>query len=71
MAISWDDSDFNWSRDGAFLDTKYPFVIHAELNAVLNSSIKDLRDCTIYVTKFPCNECAKVLSQDGEMFFTQ
>ncbi len=59
------DDEFPWAREGNFLDTKYPFVCHAELNAVLNSSAIDLHGCTIYVALFPCNECAKVIIQSG------
>ena len=50
--------------EGEFLDRKYPYVVHAELNAILNS-IKSLKNCTIYVTHFPCNECAKAIVQSG------
>jgi dCMP deaminase len=59
------DDELPWSRDGAFLDTKYPYVCHAELNAVLNSISYDLRNCRIYVGLFPCNECTKVIIQAG------
>ena len=59
-----DDDTFPWDRDGDFLDTKYPYVVHAELNAILNS-IQDLEGCTIYVSLFPCNECAKAIIQSG------
>jgi len=59
------DDDLPWDRDGDYLDTKYPFVCHAELNAVLNSITFDLRDCRIYVALFPCNECTKVIIQAG------
>lgn len=58
------DDEFPWERDGEFLDTKYPYVCHAELNAILNS-IKSLKGCTIYVDLFPCNECAKSIIQSG------
>lgn len=58
------DDDFPWDRDGAFQDTKYPYVVHAELNAILNSK-QDLRGCSIYVSLFPCNECAKAIIQSG------
>jgi len=40
-------------------------VCHAEINAVLNKNSSDLKDCTIYVTLFPCNECAKMIIQSG------
>lgn len=59
------DDKFPWSRDGDYLDTKYPYVCHAELNAVLNSISFHLRDCRIYVALFPCNECTKVIIQSG------
>lgn len=60
-----DDDDFPWNREGANnLETKYPFVCHAELNAILNST-RDLKGCTIYVALFPCNECAKAIIQSG------
>ncbi len=58
------DDDFPWERNGDFLDTKYPYVVHAELNAILNS-IQNLKGCTIYVSLFPCNECAKAIIQSG------
>ena len=58
------DKCYPWQREGEFLDTKYPFVVHAELNAILNS-IMPLKGCTIYVSLFPCNECAKAIIQSG------
>ncbi len=58
------DDDFPWEREGEFLETKYPYVCHAELNAILNS-IKNLKNCTLYVALFPCNECAKAIIQSG------
>jgi len=59
------DDDMPWSRDGNFLESKYAYVCHAELNAVLNAISTDLRQCRIYVTLFPCNECVKVIMQSG------
>ena len=59
-----EDTDFPWEREGEFLDTKYPYVCHAELNAILNS-IKSLKDCVIYVALLPCNECSKAIIQSG------
>ncbi len=56
------DASFSWEREGE--DTKYPYVVHAELNAILNS-IKDLHGCRIYTTLFPCSECAKAIVQAG------
>jgi len=58
------DDELPWSRSGELLDTKYPYVCHAELNAVINS-IANLAGCTIYTALFPCNECAKVIIQSG------
>ena len=58
------DEDFPWGREGGFLDTKYAFVVHAELNAILNSP-RSVSGCTIYVSLFPCNECAKAIIQSG------
>lgn len=58
------DDDFPWDRDKDFLNSKYAYVCHAELNAILNST-KNLKDCTIYVDLFPCNECAKSIIQSG------
>jgi len=58
------DEEFPWEREGDFLKTKYPFVMHAEQNAILNS-IKKLRNCSIYVGLFPCHECAKAIIQSG------
>lgn len=59
-----EDNEFPWKREGEFLETKYPYVCHAELNAILNS-IKSLKNCTIYVALFPCNECSKAIIQSG------
>jgi len=58
------DEEFPWEREGEFLETKYPFVMHAEQNAILNS-IKRLKNCLIYVGLFPCHECAKAIIQSG------
>ena len=57
------DDEFPWDREGA--ETKYPFVVHSELNAILNACGRDLRGSRIYVTLFPCNECAKAIIQSG------
>ena len=54
-----------WSRDGAPMDTKYLYVCHAELNAILNYGGGSIRGATVYSTLFPCNECAKALIQAG------
>lgn len=63
----FDDDHFPWAREGKSLDTKYPYVCHAEMNAVLNfrGTKKDLENAKIYVDLFPCNECAKIIIQSG------
>lgn len=61
-----DDDVFPWERDGEnSYDTKYPYVCHAELNAILNNRGADLEGCSIYVALFPCCECAKAIIQSG------
>ena len=64
MPTGIDDHKIPWGREGERLETKYPYVCHAELNAILNSN-HDLKGSTLYVTLFPCNECAKALIQAG------
>ena len=59
------DEDFPWERSGDDYDTKYPYVCHAELNAILNNAGGNLKGCKIYVALFPCNECAKAIIQCG------
>ena len=59
------DDAFPWERSGAENETKYPYVVHAELNAVLNANGRDLRGSKLYVALFPCNECAKAIIQSG------
>lgn len=59
------DDEFPWEKEGEMLNTKYPFVVHAELNAILNAKGKNLSGCKIYVALFPCNECAKAIIQSG------
>ena len=63
----FDDDKFPWNREGDNLDTKYPYVCHAELNAIINynGSRMNLRNSKIYVLLFPCNECAKMIIQSG------
>ena len=60
-----DDDEFPWDRSGDEYDTKYPYVCHAELNAILNNGGRNLNGCKIYVALFPCNECAKAIIQSG------
>lgn len=59
------DDNFPWAREGQMLETKYPFVVHSELNAILNYRGGSLENTKIYVTLFPCNECAKAIIQAG------
>ena len=59
------DDDFPWEREGEELETKYPFVTHSELNAILNYRGGSLEGAKIYVSLFPCNECAKAIIQAG------
>ena len=59
------DDEFPWNRDESKGDTKYQYVVHAELNAILNASGKSLAGSTLYVGLFPCNECAKAIIQAG------
>lgn len=65
LPIGCDDDEFPWYRQGEFLETKYPYICHAELNAILNNIGMDLRGCKIYTALFPCNECAKAIIQSG------
>ena len=58
------DDEYPWDR-GEGLDSKYLYVCHAELNAILNCNTSSVRGCTVYVTLFPCNECAKAIIQSG------
>ena len=64
LPIGCSDDEFPWDREGGMLETKYAFVVHAELNAILNST-RNLHGCTLYVSLFPCNECAKAIIQSG------
>ncbi len=60
-----DDDAFPWEREGDFQNSKYAYVCHAELNAILNNPGTSLKGCRIYVALFPCNECAKAIIQSG------
>ncbi len=62
MPIGCSDLVFPWTSDGSYYDQKYAYVVHAELNAILNASAP-LDGCTVYTTLFPCNECAKAIIQ--------
>jgi dCMP deaminase len=59
-----DDDQYPWENTGDFLDTKYPYVVHAEPNAILNAT-SSLEGSTLYVSLFPCHECAKLIIQSG------
>lgn len=64
----FDDEAFPWSRDHEDdLETKYPYVVHAERNAILNfrGSLREFEGASVFVTHFPCNECAKEIVQAG------
>ena len=65
MPIGCSDDDMPWEREGAPLETKYMYVCHAELNAILNNAHGNLHGARVYVTLFPCNECAKAIIQSG------
>ena len=58
-----DDNEFPWEREGDVLDVKYTYVVHAEANAIMNAN-KSVKNCRIYVSLFPCNECAKIIIQN-------
>jgi len=59
-----DNDKFPWDRKGDFLNTKYAYVCHAEENAIYNAN-NSTKNCKIYCTLFPCNECAKTIIQNG------
>lgn len=63
----FDDDDFPWAREGNPIDTKYFYVCHGEMNAIMNyhGNKKELEEARIYVDLFPCNECAKLIIQSG------
>jgi dCMP deaminase len=63
--IGCSDDELPWSREGDLVNTKYPYVCHAELNAIMNSRDTNLDGCTIYIGLFPCNECTKLIIQSG------
>ncbi len=58
------DDDYPWGH-GEGMESKYLYVCHAELNAILNCNTGTVRGCTVYTTLFPCNECAKAIIQSG------
>ncbi len=64
MPYGIEDKEAKWDREGKWEETKYPYVCHAELNAILNSP-RSVKDCRIFVTHHPCNECSKAIVQSG------
>ena len=65
MPKGLDESQLSWNKNDG-LDSKYWYVCHAEFNAILNTrNGSSLKGCTLYVTLFPCNECAKAIVQTG------
>lgn len=65
MPIGCSDDEMPWGKEGEALETKYPYVCHAELNAILNYNGGSLKGAKLYTTLFPCNECAKAIIQSG------
>lgn len=65
LPIGCSDDDFPWEREGDELNTKYLYTTHSELNAILNYRGGSLDGATLYVSLFPCNECAKAIIQAG------
>lgn len=65
MPIGMNDDNAPWDREGEYLNTKYPYVCHSELNAILNARGINLTGAILYVTLFPCNECSKAIIQSG------
>lgn len=59
------DNEYPWDREGDTQNTKYAYVVHAELNAILNARGRSVVGTTLYVALFPCNECAKAIIQSG------
>ena len=65
MPSGCNDDEMPWDREGEGMASKYFFVCHAELNAILNYRVGSLEGAKMYVTLFPCNECAKAIIQAG------
>ncbi len=63
--IGCSDDELPWAREGEELDRKYVYTVHSELNAILNYRGGSLDGAKLYVTLFPCNECAKAIIQVG------
>ncbi len=71
--IGCSDDQFPWAREGEELEKKYVYTVHSELNAILNYRGGSLEGAKMYVTLFPCNECAKAIIQAGiaELIYDQ
>ncbi len=65
MPAGCSDDEYPWERDGEQLDTKYVYVCHAELNAILSYNGGSMQGYKLYTTLFPCNECTKAIIQKG------
>ena len=66
LPIGCSDEEFPWNREGEDpLETKYVYTVHSELNAILNYRGGSLEGAKLYVSLFPCNECAKAIIQAG------
>jgi dCMP deaminase len=65
MPIGCSDDEYPWEREGSQLETKYFYVCHAELNAILNYTGTQMKGAKLYTTLFPCNECTKAIIQKG------
>jgi len=65
LPIGCSDDEFPWTREGEEINVKYMYTAHSELNAILNYRGGSLDDAKMYVTLFPCNECAKAIIQAG------
>lgn len=63
--IGCSDEEFPWDREGDMIHSKYAYVTHSELNAILNYRGGSLKGAKLYVSLFPCNECAKAIIQSG------
>lgn len=65
MPMGCSDDEYPWDRDGDPLNTKYFYVCHAEMNAILNYTGTAMNGAKVYTTLFPCNECTKAMIQKG------
>lgn len=65
MPVGCSDEEMPWGKEEDALESKYLYVCHAEMNAILNYGGGSLKEAILYVTLFPCNECAKAIIQSG------